>query len=200
LIPTNKENAVSESETMSGVDDKEKIINRAAKHNIPPSEKCPTCSAEIDGLGRALPPPQPDGFRNPALTVDAACTRESESGTEVLLITRGRSPFKGQLGLPGGFVDYGEDPQIAVLRELQEETGVGGIVTGLLDVRGDPTRDPRKHNVTIVYWVEADDSEPIAGDDAANAAWYNLDDVISGNCGVTSFDHLDVLIKIKESL
>ena len=185
---------------MSGVDDKEKIINRAAKHNIPTPDKCPTCSAEIDELGRVLPPPQPDGFRNPALTVDAACTRESESGTEVLLITRGRSPFKGQLGLPGGFVDYGEDPQIAVLRELQEETGVGGIVTGLLDVRGDPTRDPRKHNVTIVYWVEADDSEPIAGDDAANAAWYNLDDVISGSCGVTSFDHLDVLIKIKESL
>lgn len=175
-------------------------INKAFKHNIPTPSKCNTCGAEVDDLGRSLPPPQPDGFRNPALTVDAACIRGEGKNTEILLITRGRNPFKGELGLPGGFVDYGEDPQIAVLRELKEETGVGGKVSGLLDVRGDPTRDPRKHNVTIVYWVEADDTTPAAGDDAANAAWYNLEEVIIGKCGVTSFDHLDVLVKIKESI
>ena len=59
-------------------------------------------------------------YRNPALAVDAAVRR----GNEVLLIQRGNEPWKGAWALPGGFVDYGEDPRDAVLRELEEETGV----------------------------------------------------------------------------
>ena len=55
-------------------------------------------------------------YRNPALTVDAAVRR----GDEVLLIQRGNEPWKGAWALPGGFVDYGEDPRDAVLRELEE--------------------------------------------------------------------------------
>ena len=63
-----------------------------------------------------------DGFRNPSLAVDAICLRSG--GSEVLLIKRGRTPWKGKFAFPGGFVDYGEDPEIAVLRELLEETGI----------------------------------------------------------------------------
>ena len=40
---------------------------------------------------------------------------------EILLITRGRDPFKGMYAYPGGFVDYGEDPANSVIRELKEE-------------------------------------------------------------------------------
>ena len=58
-------------------------------------------------------------YRNQALAVDAAVRR----GDQVLLIQRGNEPWKGAWALPGGFVDYGEDPTDAVLRELQEETG-----------------------------------------------------------------------------
>ncbi len=36
--------------------------------------------------------------------------------------------------LPGGGIDHGEHPRDAVLRELTEETGLGGEVIGLLDV------------------------------------------------------------------
>jgi len=40
----------------------------------------------------------------------------------------------------------------------------------LVDVKGDPQRDPRGHYVTIVYKVEVpENAEPKADDDAATA-------------------------------
>ncbi len=51
-----------------------------------------------------------DGFRNPALAVDAIALREKSDVVEVLLIRRGHPPYQGRMAFPGGFVDIGEDP------------------------------------------------------------------------------------------
>jgi 8-oxo-dGTP diphosphatase len=123
----------------------------------------------------------------PSLAVDAIAIR----GDEVLLIQRKNEPWKGMLAFPGGFVDSGEDPEVAVIRELKEECGVDGKVVRLLCVNGDPGRDPRRHVVSIAYLVAAFD-EPVAGDDAASAGWYRISEVeeLAG-------DHMSMLEKIK---
>ena len=126
-------------------------------------------------------------YRNPALAVDAAVRR----GDEVLLIQRGNEPWKGAWALPGGFVDYGEDPRVAVLRELQEETGLTGQIVRLLDAKGDPARDPRKHIVSIVYLIEAE-GEPVGGDDAADARFWPIELVLDGELPIAG-DHMDIL-------
>jgi len=126
-------------------------------------------------------------YRNPALAVDAAVRR----GNEVLLIQRGNEPWKGAWALPGGFVDYGEDPTDAVLRELEEETGLTGQIVRLLDAKGDPERDPRKHIVSIVYLIEAD-GEPEGGDDAADAKFWPIDLVLDGELPIAG-DHMEIL-------
>ena len=69
-------------------------------------------------------------FRNPALTVDGAVlVRRPRQGGGVrhyvLLVERGEDPFAGSWALPGGFVEYGEDPDQAVLRELEEGSASG---------------------------------------------------------------------------
>ena len=113
-----------------------------------------------------------DGYSNPAVAVDAVALREGESGTEVLLIRRGGEPWKGRLAFPGGFVDYGENPERAVLRELEEESGVDGFDPVALAIHGDPDRDPRKHIIALFYLVDVDpEAIPRGGDDAADAAW-----------------------------
>ena len=117
-------------------------------------------------------------YKTPSITTDAIVTKpktDGSSGHDILLITRGRPPFVGSYAFPGGFVDYGEDPKVGVLRELQEECCVEGRVPELICVAGKPDRDPRKHVISIVYSVEVDPTAQVqAADDAATAKWYDL--------------------------
>jgi 8-oxo-dGTP diphosphatase len=124
------------------------------------SDSCETC-------GR-------DGYRNPAVAVDSVALRERRGEIEALLIRRGSEPeiWKGKWAFPGGFVNYGEDPSHAVLRELEEETGVIGQNPIELAIHGDPERDPRKHIIALYYLVDVDpEAVPRGGDDALDAAW-----------------------------
>ena len=99
-----------------------------------------------------------DDYQNPSVTVDAVATRDGNEGLELLMIKRGKEPqeWEGMWAFPGGFVDYGEDPEDAVIRELLEETGVVGKYPLALTILGKPGRDPRKHCVGLFYLVEVD--------------------------------------------
>ena len=94
------------------------------------------------------------------------------------------------LAFPGGFVDKGEDPEIAVIRELKEECGIDGEVVRILCARGNPERDPRGHIVSLAYLISADGS-PIAGDDAASAAWYQISELAE-----MAGDHMSILDEV----
>ena len=58
---------------------------------------------------------------NPAV---AAGVIVSRGDGRVLLLERAREPAKGLFGIPGGFVDTGEDAEEAARRETLEETGL----------------------------------------------------------------------------
>lgn len=45
-------------------------------------------------------------------------------GDRILLIQRGREPWKGMWSLPGGRLEPGEDAEACAIRELGEEIGV----------------------------------------------------------------------------
>ena len=100
------------------------------------------------------------------------------------------------LAFPGGFVEYGEDPEDAVKRELFEETGIIGSNPISIAVHGEPTRDPRKHVIALFYSVEVDpDSVPTAGDDASEAHWVPLDQVTEEEI---AGDHILIINMLRE--
>jgi 8-oxo-dGTP diphosphatase len=62
-------------------------------------------------------------------------------------------PGCGRWTLPGGGMDFGEDPADGVLRELREETGLEGVVGELLGVRSavlEPSETISGHRVQTV--------------------------------------------------
>ena len=76
---------------------------------------------KLDKFGRALPTKH---YLTPSITVDAIVLNSLKNS--ILVIKRKFDPFKGFWALPGGFLDYNEEPLTACLRELKEETGLLG--------------------------------------------------------------------------
>ena len=63
---------------------------------------------------------------------------------KILLVKRAKPPYKGSWVLPGGYIDWNETAEQAVVRELWEETGVRSKVIRQVGVYSDPKRDPRQ--------------------------------------------------------
>jgi 8-oxo-dGTP diphosphatase len=95
----------------------------------------------------------------------------------LLLVRRGRGPAAGWWSVPGGRVESGETLAEAVVRELEEETGVTGVCGPLL---GWVERmSPGHHFVILDFEVTPVGPETLrAGSDAAEAAWVDLHEVV----------------------
>jgi len=155
--------------------------------------KCDACGSGLDEYGRLIPPKSPDGYLNPALASDVGVVRYVDDKLQILLIRRGEEPSKGLLAFPGGFVDYNENPEHAAIRELSEECGIVGTNPILIDLRGNPLRDPRKHVVSAFYYVHVDERQVVvAGDDASSADYYSVEELLD-NPDWFGFDHYPML-------
>ena len=105
------------------------------------------------------------------------------SGEEILLARRGSEPAKGMWGLPGGVIELGEEAENAVVREVEEETGILIQPIKLLTVFDSIVRNDegrvRYHYVLCEYLCEAVGGELRALSDASDARWTPLEEIRS---------------------
>ncbi len=118
---------------------------------------CPSCSSYF--------------YDNP-LPVVSAIVEESR---QILLVKRGRAPFKGYWCLPTGFAESGENIENAALRELHEETGLKGRISRLLDVDSYKSRF-YGDLLFLTFVVQRTGGKISAGDDSAQARFWPIDD------------------------
>ena len=128
-------------------------------------------------------------FAGPFSTVDAII--EVEGG--IVVVERSNPPFG--LALPGGFVDYAESLEDAVIREAKEETGLDITDVKQFHTYSDPKRDPRFHTIATVFTAKAK-GKPKAGDDAAGVKIIKPSDLKALNF---AFDHKKILLDYLKS-
>jgi len=134
---------------------------------------CLRCGARMEerpSYGRARPVCPVCGyvhFEDPK--VAAAVVVEQDG--KILLVRRAFDPEQGKWSLPAGFVDAGEDPQQAAVRECLEETGLRVRILGLMDVIYG-REHPRGASIVIVYRGAVEGGTLAAGDDAGEVGLF----------------------------
>ena len=129
---------------------------------------------------------------NVIATVDiiVVCIKEKK----ILLIKRGKEPFKDCWAFPGGRINPDdEDIEAAAYRELKEETALTKDTITLIPIKtlGNKTRDPRGFCITSVFMAYVDMINNIkikAGSDAVNYQWFSIDALPE-----MAFDHQSIL-------
>lgn len=121
------------------------------------------------------------------------------SNGEILLVKRGNEPGKGKFSVPGGMVEAGEDPRQAVVRELEEETGLRGVAKVLLGVYQYIERDPygrvKYHFILLDYLVDVKGGALRASSDAAEALFINIRDALNLNLTETTRELINDLLR-----
>lgn len=113
---------------------------------------CPRCARPLEpqqreGRTHAACPDAACGFvhwDNPVPVVAAIVEHEGQ-----VLLARNRAWPEKMLGLVTGFLERGEDPAEAVLREVAEETGLAGEVVSLVGAYP----FPQMNQVILAYHV-----------------------------------------------
>ena len=137
---------------------------------------CPMCAtaleqSSIEGKERkACPNCGFVDYKNP-LPVAAAITVKNRS---FLLVKRGLAPRKGTWSSASGFIEVGETPEEACLRELKEETGVSGKIVRLTGVTRVEDNEVYGDMLAISYLVMAGDEEPSPGSEVEDVRYFDI--------------------------
>lgn len=128
-------------------------------------------------------------YPHPSVTTDCVIFALTEAHLELLLVERGREPYKGRWALPGGFMEIGETAEACARRELEEETGLREEAVEQFHAFTAVDRDPRERVVSIAHYALVRKAAVRGGDDAARARWFPL-----GELPPLAFDH-DLIIR-----
>lgn len=126
-------------------------------------------------------------------TADIVVLAKDDNKNKILLIKRGKNPFKGYWAFPGGRIEpTDEDIMYTAKRELKEETGLDNIELTYVTTIGNKFRDPRGFTSTSLFLAKLNQipTGVCAGDDAVDYYWFDVNDLPN-----MAFDHKDIFDK-----
>ncbi len=125
-----------------------------------------------------------------ALTIDCVIFGFQDSKLKVLLVQHADGIIKDQWALPGGWVAYNENIDVAANRLLKDLTGVKKLYLEQLKAFGDVDRYPARRVITIAYYAltRPENYKLIPGFTASDARWFNIHEISN-----LPYDHGEIL-------
>ena len=144
---------------------------------------CPLCATPLEPLDerpyrRRCPACGWRYWGNPRPTATALVSRAGARGPELLLVRRAREPHKGLWDIPGGFIEWEEEAEAALRRELREEAHIEVGALALHGVWRDEYEEEGRVECALNIVFSAPLASPhggVAGDDADSLAWFAAD-------------------------
>lgn len=123
------------------------------------------------------------GRKTRAVTADGLVIQKEK----ILLVRRNHGPYEGFWAIPGGYVELGETCEEAVLREVEEETGLKTKIKDFVGVYSAPSRDP-KQTITVAYLLAIKDGTVQKSEEATDIKWFSLNKLPP-----LAFDHQKII-------
>ena len=120
-------------------------------------------------------------YNNPAPA--AVAIVEGREG--ILLARRAAPPYQDTWDLPGGFIEAGELPERALVRELREELGARAVITRFHGFSID-TYGPAGVPILAAVFVARLGGRPSARSDVAEVRWFHRDAIPWSQIGFPS--------------
>ncbi len=105
----------------------------------------------------------------------AICVARNKEG-KILITRRNLKPGKNKWALPSGFIESGEEPEVACLRELKEETGLKGKIKKLIGVYLQKT-SYYGYLIIIGYEVSVSNSNISLNNELKDAKFFSREDL-----------------------
>ncbi|MCG7384735.1 NUDIX domain-containing protein [Paenibacillus sp. ACRRY] len=111
-------------------------------------------------------------------------------GHKILLIHKARGAYKGCWDLPGGRMEFGEQPETALHREIEEETGLTDVQVTIRSAESTVVHwvyqeiPEELHHIGILYDVQLKSDKQASeirkdpdGEDSLGAAWFAMEQI-----------------------
>ena len=140
---------------------------------------CPSCGSQLvtvaGGADRGhpfCPTCEVAHYDNPGVTAFVFVERDAS----LLLLERNQEPHRGEWDVPGGFVESGETPVEAAIRELREETG---LQAGVLELLGTykSTYGAERWTVDVAFACSCSPGSVSLSEENGAYRWVAIDDV-----------------------
>ncbi len=119
-------------------------------------------------------------YKNPSPVAVAVTVKNKR----FLLVKRGTPPKKDTWGSPSGFIEIGETPEEACLRELKEETGISGEIVKLIGVSRREDKEIYGDMLVVKYLVKPKGGKLTPGDEVVGVKFFEIAELPSYYCDI----------------
>lgn len=124
------------------------------------------------------------------MTVKATVGAIIERDNKILLTKRNHEPFKGHWCIPGGHIDFGEEPEQAIKREVKEETGLTVTDLKFFGHYSEIYKEINWHAVALVFICKTEGEVKIDPKEVKEYKWFDKKEALQQKL---AFEHKKIL-------